>query len=89
MAVYLVERDLPGITMEQLAGAQRAAIETSRRFSGEGQPARYLRSVFAPGEGRCYCLFEAPDAGRVREVNAAAGLPFTRIVEALDLTPER
>jgi len=32
-------------------------------------------------------LFEAPDADRVREVNEAAQLPFTRIVEALDLTP--
>ena len=29
MAVYMVERDLPGITLEQLGGAQKAAIETS------------------------------------------------------------
>ena len=89
MAVYVVERDLPGITMEQLAGAQRAAIEMSRRFSDEGMPARYIRSVFMPGEARCFCLFEAPDMGRVREVNEAAGLPYMRIMEAMDLTPER
>ncbi len=42
-----------------------------------------------PGEARCLCLFEAPDMGRVREVNEAAGLPYTRIMEAMDLTPER
>jgi len=31
MAVYMVERDLPGITMDQLAAAQKAAIETGKR----------------------------------------------------------
>ena len=44
MTVYMVERDLPGITMEQLAGAQQAAIATSQRFSAEGQPVRYIPS---------------------------------------------
>ena len=61
MAVYLVERELPGITMEQRAEAQRAAIEASRRSSDAGRPARYIRSLFTPGEDRCRCLFEALD----------------------------
>jgi len=87
MAVYMVERSLPGITMEALAGAQRAAIATSERLSAAGAPVRYLRSTFLPEEGRCLCLFEAGDPARVREVNEAAGLPFSRIVEALDLAP--
>ena len=29
MPVYMVERDLPGIEMEQLAAAQKAAIENN------------------------------------------------------------
>lgn len=33
------------------------------------------------------CLFDAQSADDVRKVNDAAKLPFTRIVEALDLTP--
>jgi hypothetical protein len=33
------------------------------------------------------CLFDAASADHVREVNDAAQLPYTRIVEALDLTP--
>ncbi len=33
------------------------------------------------------CLFEADNADHVREVNETAKIPFTRIVEALDLTP--
>ena len=87
MAVYLVERDLPGFTIEQLAAAQQAAITTSRRFTAEGKPVRYLRSTYVPGESRCLCLFEAADPVSVREMNAAAGIPFTRVIEALDLTP--
>ncbi len=87
MAVYMVERDLPGITMDQLAGAQKAAIQTSQRFTDEGKSVRYIRSTCVPGEARVMCLFEADSPERVREVNEAAQIPFTRIIEALDLTP--
>ncbi len=68
-------------------GKQKAAIETSQRFAAEGKSVRYIRSTFVPGEARCMCLFEASDAETVEAVNKAAQLPFTRIVEALDLTP--
>jgi hypothetical protein len=88
MPVYVADRNLPGITMEQLAGAQRAAIETSRQSTEAGKPVRYIRSMFVPGDSRCMCLFEASNADAVREVNERAGIPFTRIVEANDLTPE-
>ena len=88
MSVFMVERDLPGISLDQLGGAQRAAIATSNRFTAEGKSVRYIRSTYVPGEARCMCLFEAPNAQRVKEVNEAAEIPFTRIVEALDLTPK-
>lgn len=87
MAIYMVERQLPGITPEQLAGAQQTAIATSRRFTSEGKEVRYIRSTFVPQEDRCLCLFEAPTRQLVQDVNESARLPFTRIVEALDLTP--
>ena len=87
MAVYMVERDLTGLTMDQLAGAQQAAIETSNKFTADGKPVRYIRSTFVPGDARCMCLFESDSQGLVKDVNEAAGLPFTGIVEALDLTP--
>jgi hypothetical protein len=38
MPVYMVDRSLPGVTMDQLAAAQKAAIETSRRFTESGKP---------------------------------------------------
>lgn len=89
MAIYMVERDLPGITTEQLAGAQKAAIDGSQKSTTSGTPVRYIRSTFVPGESRCMCLFEATTPDAVRDVNEAAGLPFSRIVEALDLTPAK
>jgi hypothetical protein len=87
MEVYLVDRDLPGITGEGLAKLQRAEINASRQLTAAGQAVRYLRSLFIVGEARCMCLFEAEDEAAVAAVNRAARLPFTRIVEALDLTP--
>jgi uncharacterized protein DUF4242 len=87
MDIYMVERELPGITPEQLAGAQGAAISTSRQFTAQGTPVRYIRSTFVPDESKCFCLFEAASQQAVRDVNTAAKLPFARIVRALDLTP--
>ncbi len=87
MAVYMVERSLPGITMEQLAAAQKAAIETSQQSTSEGTPVRYIRSTYVPEEAHCMCLFEANDPDAVKQVNERAQIPFNRIVEAMDLTP--
>jgi hypothetical protein len=88
MPVFMADRELPGITLPQLADAQRAAIQTSQRFTAEGKPVRYLRSMYVPGEAHCMCLFEAGDMGTVEAVNREAGIPFTRVVEALDLAPQ-
>ena len=87
MGVYLVDRDLPGITRDGLGAIQRAEIRASQQLTAAGQRVRYLRSMFIPGEARCMCLFEAEDEAAVVAVNEVAWLPFTRIVEALDLTP--
>ena len=87
MPVYMVDRNLPGITKEQLVGAQKKAIETCRTFTAKGTPVRYIRSMFLPEEAHCMCLFEASTADTVRQVNETAQLPFTRITPAEDLTP--
>lgn len=87
MAVYLVERDVPGITLDQLAAAQKRAIQVGKDLTAEGRDVRYIRSTFVPGEFKCMCLFEAPNPENVREANQRAEIPFTRIVPAEDLTP--
>jgi Protein of unknown function (DUF4242) len=87
MPVFMADREMPRVTMAELAAAQRAAIAMSEQFTAHGRPVRYLRSLYVPSESRCMCLFEAASADMVRDVNEAAGIPFTRIIEAADLTP--
>jgi Protein of unknown function (DUF4242) len=85
--VYLVERDLPNIEMEDLADAQKRAILSGKELTAQGKNVRYIRSMFVPGEGKCMCLFEATNPEHVREANERAQIPYTRIVEVMDLTP--
>ena len=86
MPVYLVERSLPGAKVEHIAAAQKRAIEAGKSLTAEGKSVRYIRSTFVPGEQTCMCLFEAATADLVREANERAEVPFTRIVEAVDLS---
>ena len=85
MRVYLVERELAGVTMARLAQVLEAEARSAADASARGGRVRYLRSIFVPEDARCFCLFEAEDETLVRAVNDRAQLPFTRIVEALDL----
>jgi len=87
MTVYMVERNLKGIAMSDLAAAQRLAISCSNAFAAKGTPMRYIRSTFAPEDGRCMCLFEATSVDDVKRLNDEAKLPYSRVVEALDLSP--
>ena len=88
MAIYLVDRDLPGMTPDGLAALLRATLAMCQDATSAGTPVRYLHGLFVPGEARCLCLFEADDEAIVAAVNATAHLPFTRVVEALDLPAE-
>jgi hypothetical protein len=87
MQVFVTERSLKGITMDQLAAAQKSAIATADKFSSEGRPIRYLRSTFVPDSGCCSCLFEAQDAATVAALNDMAKIPYTRVAPAFDLHP--
>ena len=75
--------------MDQLISAQRAMIEMSQRFTARGERVRYLRSTYIPSESRWLSLFEASNSQTVEEVNEVANVPFIRVVEAVELTPEQ
>ena len=87
MPVFVTERSLKGITMDQLAAAQKSAIATAGKFSREGRQIRYLRSTFVPDSGCCSCLFEAQDAATVEALNTEAKIPYSRVAPAFDLQP--
>ena len=87
MPIFAVQRKLPGISMEDLGNAQKAAIDTSNKFSKQGTSVKYIRSNFYPNDCKCTCLFEANNAEDVKKVNEDASLPFETIEEVLDLNP--
>ena len=87
MTVFMVDRDLPGVTLDALGEAQRKAIATADAFQQRGRDVRYIRSTFVPGDSHCMCLFEASSAKDVTDLNDEAEIPYTRVTEALDLTP--
>ncbi len=82
MATFLVERTLPGLTLELLAEAHRCLQEAVRRVSGSGEEVRYVRCTYLPEEQRMLCLFEAATADGVRRVNEIAQMPFRRVAPA-------
>ncbi|MGR9074210.1 MAG: DUF4242 domain-containing protein [Gammaproteobacteria bacterium] len=87
MTTFAVKRSLPGITMEQLGGAQKAAIETSQKMTEDGTSVKYVRTNFYPGDSACTCIFEAESKEAVEKVNELASLPYEEIKEVLDLEP--
>jgi len=87
MGTYMVERDLKGISMDDLGGAQKAAIGKAAEMTAGGMDINYIRSTFAPDDGRCMCLFEADSEADVKRLNDEAQLPYNSVVQALDLTP--
>ena len=87
MTVYMVDRSLPGIAMEALAAAQKAAIAQAGVMRERGTEIRYIRSTFVPGDGQVMCLFEAKTPDAVRRLNDDAKIPYHRVVEAFDLSP--
>ena len=87
MEVFLVERSLKGIPMDQLAAAQQRAIRTAEEMTAAGTPIQYLRSTFVPEDGRCMCLFESGSSENVEALNRKAQIPFDRVRPALDLRP--
>jgi hypothetical protein len=78
MTTYLVERYLPG---RDRAWVQEALAELPR----DDADVSYLGSLYVPSDESCFCRFSAPSAESVRRVNELAGVPFARIVAAIEL----
>ena len=88
MPLYVAKRDLPGITPEMLQSAGMRAKTCCAEMTQEGQPVRWIRSFFLPSTAQTHCYFEAPSQQAVEEANRRARIPFTQIVEVVEMTPE-
>jgi len=80
---YTVELSLPDAGC---ADVQEAAARA--RAATEGEPVRFLRSIFVPEDDACFLLFEGPSAESVRAAALRAKLGPRRVEAALRLDRE-
>lgn len=88
MSIYVVKRDLPGITPEMLQSAGLRAKSCCAELTEEGQPVRWIRSFFLPETAQTHCYFEGSSKAAIEEANTRASIPFTEIAEVVEMTPE-
>ena len=86
MPTYLVERYWPGVTRELLL----EALDRAKRVMDEMSPAemriREVSCTLIPSEEVVFSVYDGPSAYAVRELNERAGIPVSRIVEAVSVT---
>lgn len=88
MTQFLVERELPGITPDQLRAAGVRAKTCCDEMTDEGSEVTWIRSFFLPEREKTFCVFEASDRALVAEANRRANIPFVEIHDAMEMRPE-
>ena len=88
MSLFVVMRELPGVTPDALGSAGLRAKTCCAEMTDEGQPVRWVRSFFLPESSQTHCYFEAGSRQAVEEANRRAKLPYLKIVEVMEMTPE-
>ncbi len=88
MAIFVVNRTLPGITPDALVSAGVRAKTCCAEMTQEGESVRWIRSFFMPETSQTHCYFEGVSKDAVEEANTRARIPFTDIAEVVEMTPE-
>ena len=88
MPYFVVQRDLPGITPDALQSAGVRAKTCCAEMTSEGTDVRWVRSFFLPETAQTHCYFEASSKELVEEANQRARIPFTKVTEVVEMTPD-
>lgn len=80
---YLVERYWPGVTGELLLEALTRGRQVMNEMRTEGTRVRDISCTLIPSEEVVFSVYEGPSAAAVRRLNERAGIPVSRIVEAI------
>jgi hypothetical protein len=76
MTVYMVERDLKGIAMEDLAAAQKAAIATAEAMRGRAFAGALHALVFRARRRPLHVLLRGRERREVQALNDRAAFPI-------------
>lgn len=85
MPTYLVERYWPGVTAERLREARQRDCRVMQQMRSEGIRVREISCTLIPGEEVVFSVYEGPSADAVNQLSERAGIPVSRIVEAIVL----
>lgn len=89
MPTYLVERYWPGVTSELLVEALKRGRRVMEEMSSQGTRVRDISCTLIPSEEVVFSVYEGSSAAEVRQLNERAGIPVSRIVEAIIVTADR
>ena len=77
MPRYIIERNVPPLSRDELNAAARRSKEVIATMPG----LVWIRSYISEAEGKIYCEYDAPNLEAVIEHARLAGLPADRISE--------
>jgi Protein of unknown function (DUF4242) len=84
MPRYIIERNVPALSREELDAAGRLSVSVLKDMP----EVRWIRSYVSDIEGKIYCEYDAPSPEAIREHARRAGLPVDRISQvALEISP--
>ena len=69
--------------------ALKRGRQVMKEMSVEGTRVRDISCTLIPGEEVVFSVYEGPSAAAVRQLNERAGIPVSRIVEAIAAMEER
>jgi hypothetical protein len=78
MPIFMCERSFG----KSVSEAEFAAAGEVLQPCIDARGIKWLGSNFAADGTRSVCMYDAPDAERLREANRVAGVPFERVWEA-------
>jgi hypothetical protein len=82
---FLVEHYWPGVTAASFeAAAERVRASAVELEADTG--IRFLHSTLVPEDEAAFCVFAASSQDVVAEAYRRAGVPFERILDAVDIT---
>jgi hypothetical protein len=85
MPRFIIERNVPELTPDQLQQAGRKSNEVL-----DAMPeVRWIRSYISSAEGKIYCEYDAPSIEFILEHARRAGLPADRVSEvSMEIHPD-
>ena len=85
MALFTIERKLPGATSEDVDAAGFRAVACAFNYPG----LRWLSSYWDPEGERILCIYEAESAEQIEHHSMRARIPCDRVSLVYHIDPER